>query len=256
MHLSSYGEKPTSVAGSPGDTITSTMATVGILAALYQARKTGTGKRVDVAQMDTLFSLVPVPMMSYFLDKKDPFGMNPNPEAVAEPPYSTLPFPIKRIRGTYPTKDGYVAISALLKYTDIFFDLVGVDEPKVLDEWNKNKSISHETYPLVVDWIKGKTTKDIMEIFNKHNMPAAPVNTFHMLENEPQFAEREMVFDYNHEKGFKYKAIGQPIKLSGSEFDIYRPAPTHGQHTNEILTTLLNYSEEEIAQMRKDKIIS
>lgn len=256
MHLSSYGGTPTSVAGSPGDTITSTMGAVGILAALYQAKRTGKGQRVDVAQMDTLFSLVPVPMMSYFHDHKEPFGMNPNPEAIAEPPYSSIPFPIKRIRGTYPTKDGYIAISALLRYTDVFFQLIGADEPSVLEHWEKNKSISREIYPLIVDWIKNKTTNELMELFDENNMPAAPVNTFEMLENEPQFKERDMLFEYTHEGGFTYKAIGLPIKMSESSFEIYRSSPTLGQHTHEVLSTLVGLSDEEIETLRMEKVVA
>ena len=255
MHLSSYGGTPTSVAGSPGDTVTATMATIGILAALNQARTTGNGQHVDVAQMDTLFSLVPVPMMNYFLYKGDVFGINPNPEAVAEPPYPTVTFPLTRIRGTYPTKDGYVAVSALLRYTDVFFKLVGADIPSVLEDWTENKSISVESYILVIDWIKSMTTEEAMALFNKHNMPAAPVNTFETLEKEPQFTEREMLFEYSHPEGFSYQAIGNPIKLSESPFEVYLPPPTLGEHTVEVLSSILGYSEEKIKALRNEKVI-
>ncbi len=131
---------------------------------------------------------------------------------MAEPPYPTVTFILTRTRGTYPTKDGYVAISALLRYTDVFFQLVGADIPSILEDWTENQSITSESYSLVVDWVKSMTTEEAMELFNTHNMPVAPINTFEMLKKEPQFTEREMLFEHSHPEGFFVPCHWKPNK--------------------------------------------
>lgn len=51
------------------------------------------------------------------------------------------------------------------------------------------------------------------------------------------------------------KVVGPAIKFSDYEIKL-QPAPFLGQHTDEVLNTLLNLSTAEIANLRKLKVIS
>lgn len=47
-----------------------------------------------------------------------------------------------------------------------------------------------------------------------------------------------------------------PIKFSKTPGEVSTPAPTPGQHNEEILSTYLGYSKEEIEALRKDGVIT
>ena len=53
----------------------------------------------------------------------------------------------------------------------------------------------------------------------------------------------------------KVKVLGNPIQISETSKDSYIGAPLLGEHTEEILSELLGYSQEEIDALRKEKII-
>jgi CoA:oxalate CoA-transferase len=53
----------------------------------------------------------------------------------------------------------------------------------------------------------------------------------------------------------KVKIIGTPFKLSETPGTVSGHAPLLGENTNEVLNTLLNYSQEQITNLKKKNII-
>jgi len=47
-----------------------------------------------------------------------------------------------------------------------------------------------------------------------------------------------------------------PIKFSKTPGEVFTPAPTLGQHNEEILTTFLRCSKEEIEALRKEGVVT
>jgi CoA:oxalate CoA-transferase len=72
---------------------------------------------------------------------------------------------------------------------------------------------------------------------------------------DPQVRAREMIAEVEHPGVGKVKMAGCPVKLSDTPGGIQGPAPTLGQHTEEILTSLLGYNKEEVAQLRNSGVV-
>jgi len=51
------------------------------------------------------------------------------------------------------------------------------------------------------------------------------------------------------------KVVGTPMKFSRTPCRIHKASPDLGEHTNEILTKILNLSHEEITDFKDDGII-
>ena len=83
-------------------------------------------------------------------------------------------------------------------------------------------------------------------------MPAAPVNNLDRAFAEPPVAERNMIVEYDHPDVGKVRLPGNPIKMSGMEGTISKPAPRLGEHTDAVLTSLLDLSEQQIAELRSE----
>ena len=61
--------------------------------------------------------------------------------------------------------------------------------------------------------------------------------------------ETGTIVDVEHPERGNYLTVGCPIKLSDSEVEVTR-SPLLGEHTDEILSDVLEYSVEEIAEIR------
>jgi crotonobetainyl-CoA:carnitine CoA-transferase CaiB-like acyl-CoA transferase len=82
------------------------------------------------------------------------------------------------------------------------------------------------------------------------DVPAAPVNNLDRAFAEPPVAEREMVVEYDHPDVGRVRLPGNPIKMSGVEGTISKPAPRLGEHTDSVLTEFLSLPPDKIASLR------
>lgn len=65
----------------------------------------------------------------------------------------------------------------------------------------------------------------------------------------------EKVYSKNYEQELEY--VKYPVSISGSEHSYAKLSepPALGQHTDEILSEILGYSSERIAELRSQKIV-
>lgn len=65
----------------------------------------------------------------------------------------------------------------------------------------------------------------------------------------------EMVQEIEHSTGEKIKVIGPPVTYSYATNKVRLAPPISGQHTDEILKSVLNYSDDKIQMLKKTKVI-
>jgi crotonobetainyl-CoA:carnitine CoA-transferase CaiB-like acyl-CoA transferase len=59
-----------------------------------------------------------------------------------------------------------------------------------------------------------------------------------------------MTLESEHPTAGTVRLTGFPYKLSQTPAELHRPAPLLGEHTEEVLTRLLDYSASEVASLR------
>ena len=99
-----------------------------------------------------------------------------------------------------------------------------------------------------------KSTAEWVSILEEARVPHGPINSVDMVVADPQVLAREMVVDVAHPVAGDTKLPGIPIKMDLTPGEIKTPAPTLGQHTQEILTELLGYDAEKIARLEEEGI--
>jgi crotonobetainyl-CoA:carnitine CoA-transferase CaiB-like acyl-CoA transferase len=72
---------------------------------------------------------------------------------------------------------------------------------------------------------------------------------------DPQFEARNYFVDINHPVLGTLKYPGAPFEMSGTPWEARSPAPTLGQHNQEVIGQRLGHKPEEMAQMRATQII-
>ncbi len=86
-------------------------------------------------------------------------------------------------------------------------------------------------------------------------MPAGPIYDIRQVYEDPPVRARDMVVETDHPVAGRTSNIGIPVKLSETPGRFRRPAPTLGQHTDEVLKQL-GRSDDEIAALRSRGVVA
>ena len=54
----------------------------------------------------------------------------------------------------------------------------------------------------------------------------------------------------------KMRIVGSPIRLSETPGEVYAPAPLLGQHSDEVLKTILGYTDEDVRALKDEGVIN
>jgi crotonobetainyl-CoA:carnitine CoA-transferase CaiB-like acyl-CoA transferase len=92
-----------------------------------------------------------------------------------------------------------------------------------------------------------KTCKEWLAFGDEHNTAIAPVNTPKTIADDPQFQDR---LPWLPQDVLGTDQVPSPIKFIGESHPVPTKAPTNGEHTDEVLRTVLGYTDEAIANIR------
>lgn len=234
------GRPPVRVGAAIGDLGAGLFTAIGILAALQARERTGAGQQVDVGMLDCQVAL-----LEYAIIRYTTTGIIPGPLGTRHP--FITPFE------AFETKDGSVVLGVGTKHWQRFCAKLGLpgvaEDPRFTT--NTLRTEHYEVLrPIVAEVIKKKTMADWIREMEEIGIPCGPINTVDRVLADPQVQAREMVVEVDHEGIGKVKMAGCPIKLSDTPSGIQGPAPFLGQHTDEVLISLLGHSKDEVAQLR------
>ncbi|MFA5703904.1 MAG: CaiB/BaiF CoA-transferase family protein [Advenella sp.] len=218
-------------------------ASIGILAALFDAQRTGKGRLVDISFSDGILAYAGLPMASL-----NEFGQ-------ATPAGATKLTGAAVYYGFYETADGrYIAVGAFeKKFWDEFCELIGREDLKPFHD---------APDPAQVNYAK----QELGQLIATHDFAwwseklagsdccVTPVLNMGETANDAHFKERGMVLESINEQGETVRQLGSPFKMSGFEFAIRHPSPTAGQHTVEVLREW-GVSGERIRQLLDDGVV-
>ncbi len=241
--MSITGTDPTQPirAGIPiGDLGGGMFSVMGILTAIIEKQRTGKGQHVDISMVDCQISMLNYMATMHFLSGEDPFP-------IGNGHFVHVPY------NSYPTKDGFIILAVI---TDNFWhNLKGVVNIERFNDAKYDGQPGRFADKAFIDATLGElfqtqSTAYWLERLEAARIPCAPVNNFSRALNDPQVRHRNMVVDIYHPDGKKTQAPGNPIKLSAHSEDTFTPAPHIGQQTDAILSELLGYSDNIIAELR------
>ena len=239
------GKMPVRMGAPMGDLAGGLFAANGILAALYQRKQTSRGQFIDISLLDCQISLLTYRGQYYFVGNE-----------VAQPVGSshTSIHPIR----AFKTKSFDIVIDCNTQ--KIFAELCEVIGAPELAENPKFNSREHrlknkdELYDILEKTFLTRTGEEWLKLLDKR-IAIGPINTIDKALSDPQVLSRNMVAEADYGNDKKVKIMGNPIKMSEIDEDVFKAPPRLGEDTDQILTNLLQYSSEEIEELRKLKII-
>ncbi|NNU42641.1 CaiB/BaiF CoA transferase family protein [Ramlibacter montanisoli] len=159
----------------------------------------------------------------------------------------------------FRSKDGYVTVGASGdKLWRAFVEQV-VNRPEWLQDprFEKNplrvKNVE-ALQELIESVLVTQPTAHWVEKLDAAGVPGGPVYTYDQTLSDPQVQHRRMVYDIDHPKIGAMKTLGLPVKSSGELTEIRKPAPLHGQHTEEVLRAV-GYSEAQVRSLLAEGVV-
>jgi formyl-CoA transferase len=229
--------------GIPIIDITSGMfASTAILAALHAREITGEGQLVDISLFDSHIALLANVASNYLVGGSPPRRLgNAHPNLA---PYEA-----------FSARDGWFILGAANeRQWALLCDMLDRPDMKTDSRFAANRDRVANRELLVEELNKIFSQRDVndwLADLMKADLPCGPINSIPQVFSHPQAQARDMTLESEHPTAGTVRLTGFPYKLSETPAEIHRPPPLLGQHNEEVLTSLLNYSPEDVASLRK-----
>lgn len=218
----------------------SMLIVAGALSALYNREKTGKGQRIETSLLQGIMSI----QSHYFV------------EALECDEQGAL--------GVYPyrffeTQDDLIFIAAGTdKFWMMLCEVLGIKELGTDPRYAANgkrverrEELNSTLQPL----FRLRTSTEWEMLLVEKGVPCGGVKDYLTFFNDPQVAAMDMNPVVEHPLIGPMRMAGVPISLEETPGAIQRPAPTLGQHTEEILREL-GFDAHRIATLRTDRVIA
>jgi benzylsuccinate CoA-transferase BbsF subunit len=225
-------------------------ATIAVLAALRHRRRTGRGQYIDLAQTETMVSLLGPSVLDWTVNRHNQTPQANLDEAAAP-------------HGVYPCagEDRWIAIAASTddQWCGLLQELGALalaDDPRfatLVERHRHQAALDAE----IARATCGRDAFELMERLQRRGVPAGVVETAQdLLERDPQLRARGHFAVLDHPEMGPSVYNAPPFRLCSVAEPVMRtPAPLLGQHTREVCRELLGLGEEQIDRLTADEVL-
>ncbi|HXX50711.1 MAG TPA: CaiB/BaiF CoA-transferase family protein [Xanthobacteraceae bacterium] len=222
-------------------------AVIGVQAALRERERTGRGQTVKSALYESTAFLMTQHMAGEVVTGRPlpPMPARESAWAIYEP---------------FATADGKQIFLGLTsnghwqRFCDHFGRQDLLDDPAYATNEDRVRARA-ALRPIVANIVARHTLDDLAELFDRIDIPFAPVARPGDLFDDPQLNAHGRMLEIQFANGARGKIPRLPIEIGAHDFALRRQAPAIGEHTEEILAEL-GLSPDDIEALRRRGIIA
>ncbi len=220
------------------DKVTALTAAQGITAALLARERSGRGQHLRLSMLDAVIAFVWPEGMAYHTYVGD--GV-------------PRPTPVARHDLVFETRDGHVIASTVaLREFQGFCRAAG--RPEWLGDPRFQSAAglvanAVERLEMMAEVLRTRTTDEWLEALDREDVPCGPVLSRDRIHEHAQVRENEILVEQEHPVVGRIRQPRPAERFDATPSAISRPAPTLGQHTDEVLREA-GLSAGEIAALR------
>jgi len=222
------GGRPVKCGGSVADYSGGLMGCIGTLIGMLDAQRTGHGRRIDASMMDSLL-LLQENMLSMYMRN----GVIPQPNGNRYPAASPI--------GDFMCKDGIPIMLNISTNAQWKNFAEALEQPQWLEnphfDTMKNRADHYEEVEAEVNRVfAGFDSDEIVRRLEGKNSIFGRINNYEKIKEHPQVQYRKSFVNAVYPNGVKFQVPGDPLRISGVEYQEDYPAATLGQDTAAILS--------------------
>ena len=209
------------------DKVTAITAAQAITAALLARVRTGKGQHVRLSMIDAMISLA----------WPEGFAGHTFVGEETDVPRNALAQDL-----VYETSDGWMTAGAVSD-SEWHGLTRALEHPEWLDDERFRTAggrvaYAKERLDQTASVLKTRTTQDWLERLDAEQVPCAPILPLSEVIDHPQVVENELIFESDHPVVGRIRQPRAAARFDKTPTTLEGPAPTHGQHTEEILREL------------------
>ncbi len=240
------GAGPMKVGVALTDILTGLYAANAVQAALAWRDRSGKGQHIDLALLDVQVACLANQAMNYLTSGRSPGRLgNAHPNIV---PYQD-----------FPTDDGYMilAVGNDAQFSRLC-EALGDGSLSADERYATNKARVENRATLIPALNKltiRRTTADWIARLEAVGVPCGPINTLAEVFADPQVQARGLKVDMDHPAIGTVPQVASPFRMSETPVAYDRAPPLLGEHTDEVLASVLSMGQEEIAALRAGGVV-
>jgi formyl-CoA transferase len=229
------------------DYVAGTVGAMAISMALYDRAATGgEAQWIDLSLYETV-----VRLLDSLITRQD--GLGETPHRMGNRYLNVAPSDVFRARdGRY-----FFHSSATQTVYERLMKAIGRPDLITDERYATNvarTSVGRDINDIVQAWFSEHDTEDVIRILDEHDVPCSPVNSMAEVTVDPQLLERESLIRKPY-AGIDLLMPGVVPKYSRTPGSVTHAGPALGEHTRDVLSTLLGMSDEEIDDLAQRKVI-
>jgi crotonobetainyl-CoA:carnitine CoA-transferase CaiB-like acyl-CoA transferase len=237
------GAEPVKVGVAVSDLFTGFYSAIAIQAALIHQMRTGEGQSIDMALFDCQAAALANQAMNYLSG-----GMVPTRMGNAHP--SIVPYQV------FATTDGHVILAIA---NDGQYRRFGEATGFAVDERFATNAgrVAHrdELTSLLMPLFAARSTAQWITLLEAANVPCGPINRIDQVFADPQAQARGLSMSMPHTAAGSVGMVASPLRLSKTPPEYRHAPPLLGEHTDAVLSEMLNIGAGELADLRKSGVV-
>ena len=246
MDMTGEPEQPTKAYAPYVDFCSASLAAFGTLLAYLEKQKTGKGQRVQTSLLQTALTTT----NSLLIEQEI---LNINRVASLNRAQTSGP------SDTFKTKDGWILVQTVggplfERWVNLMGEKDWLEDKRFKDDLSRGEN-GHLISERMSEWCAERTSKEAIMELEGSRIPVGEVLKASETLKEEHILKKGSFVKLNYPTMDKeYSVVGPAVELSENPGFIKSRSPQLGEHNEEILSGL-GYSQDEITQLRSERII-
>ena len=237
--------RPMRTGTSFGDTLGGNSLAIGVLAALYERERSGVGQRLDVSMVESVIYHLENAVIRYSTTDQVPTRIGPR-------------HPLNTPFQAFEAKDRWIVVARVRDW-EAFCVVIGREslshDPRF--QTGPDRTLNHgQLEPLLIEAFREKPAEEWFQLLEGICL-TAPIYSIAEMVNDPHIkslgALVELVMPGPEDQSLLVS--NSPVRLSRTNPQIDSPAPAVGEHTRQVLQSVLGMSADQIDHLENARVI-